>query len=309
MRKALLLALTVVVACGAGPFRGGIIGRVVPGPTTQAPVVSATVPGAGVSAAAPAAGPQFAINAPAAPEFAQIVFKGPKGLTVQWDTTQVGAFDSAPLVCEDPGKPQLAKQNFQTARSYRLKLTNIPDYPEITLYPTLTVNAVSPRTKAYLDHNALPIEFSVQDLQNVQSGNFVTKVVFLPSQQYQNLALAGGTSTVVSTQLPLGADPIVEAQNRGAILAVVRIGNKDLSLEGSMNAYAETGDSVASAQQFPVSGVNAPAWGVPAIESASRTHEIPTVPLPKEQPVLQNLDPVPSSGIPSVLDSNWNDAR
>lgn len=297
--KALLLALTVVVACGAGPFRGGFIGRVAPTP--------APAPSAQASAAAGAA-QAAAVRAPQAPEFAQIVFKGPKGLTIQWDTVAIGAFDSAPLTCDDPGKPQLAKQNFQTARSYRLKLTNIPDYPETTLYPTMTINAVSPRTKAYLDHNALPIEFSIQDIENVQAGNFVTKVVFLPSQQYQNLALAGGTSTVVSTQLPAGADPIAEAQNRGAILAVVQIGNKDLSLEGSLNSDINAA-AISPAQQFPISGVNAPAFGTPASESNTRTAELPTIPLPKEQPALQNLDPVPSSGIPSVLDSSWNDSR
>lgn len=288
--KALLLALTVVVACGAGPFRGGLFDRVVPTAPAQAPV------------AAPA---RMVVGAPKAPEFAQIVFKGPKGLTVNYDVTAVGVFDSADLVCADPGKPQTAKQNFQTAKSYRLKLTNIPGYPETTLYPTMTVNAVTPRTKAYLDHNALPVEFSLQDIENVQAGNFVTKVVFLPSQQYQNLALAGGTSTVVSTQLPAGADPIAEAQNRGSILAVVQIGNKDLSLEGSMIADFN-GPAISPAQQFPISGVNAPAFGAPASEANTRTAELPTVPLPKEQPALQKLDPVPASGIPSVLDNSWD---
>ncbi len=307
MRKALLLALTVVVACGAGPFRGGILGRVAPGAGPLRASSSATAPSTSVNASS--AAPVAIRGAAQAPEFAQIVFKGPKGLTIQWDVTAVGAFDSAPVACDDPGKPLLAKQNFQTARSYRLKLTNIPDYPEMVLYPTLTINAVSPRTKAYLDHNALPVEISLQDIQNVQNGNFVTKVVFLPSQQYQNLALAGGTSTVVSTQLPPGANPIVEAQNRGAVLAVVQIGNKDLSLDGSFQANAADGANVTPAQQFPISGVNVPAFGTPAEEASTHTAEIPTVPLPKEQPALQQLDPTPASGIPSVLDSSWNDSR
>ena len=292
--KALLLALVVVVACGAGPFRGSVVGNFpgsAAGPATSAPIVNAAAPTAA-----------YALRAP---EFAQVAFKGPKGLTINYDVSALGAFDSAPIVCEDPGKPQAKKPNFQTARSYRLKLTNVPN-SQLALYPTLTITAVSPRTKAYLDHNALPIEFSMQDLESVQAGNFVTKVVFLPSQQYQNLALAGGASTVVSTQLPPGADPIVEAQNRGAIIAVVQLGNKDL--EGIELADVDAA-AITAAQQFPISGVNAPAFGSPAEESASHTAEIPTVPLPKEQPVLQKLDPVPSSGIPSVIDSEWNDAR
>ena len=294
MRKALLLALAVVVACGAGPFRGGVVdSRVVPSNGFAA--------GSTVAPGAPA--PFF--RGEIAPQYAQVAFKGPKGLTVNYDVASFGAFDSDPIVCDDPGKPMLQKRNFQAARSYRLKITNVPN-SDVALYPTLTINAVSPRTKAYLDHNALPVEFSMQDLENVMAGNFVTKVVFLPSQQYQNLALAGGAGTVVSTSLPLGADPIVEAQNRGAILAVIQIGNKDLGVEGSNADFAAA--AVAPSQQFPISGVNAPAFGTPAEQAPSHTAEIPTVPLPTPQPALQNLDPVPSSGIPSVLNSTWNDA-
>ena len=59
------------------------------------------------------------------------------------------------------------------------------------------------------------------------SGNFVTKVIYLPDPEFQELALAG-VETLVSTRLEPGVDPIVEATRRGAILAIVRLGNKDL---------------------------------------------------------------------------------
>jgi hypothetical protein len=45
------------------------------------------------------------------------------------------------------------------------------------------------------------------------------------------LALAG-VETLVSTRLDPGVDPIVEADRRGAILGVVRLGNKDLEIPG-----------------------------------------------------------------------------
>jgi len=275
--KALLLALVVVVACGAGPFRGGYSRGVAP---------TAVQPSA-VNAAA---------LAPQQNEFAQIVFKGSDGMQVQWDVATIGAFDSAPLVC--PGT-----QNFQTSKSYRLKLSNIPNRPELTLYPTLTINAVTPRTRAYLDHNAIPVKFAEADFDQIQNGNFVTKVIFLPSQKYQNLALAGGVDTIVNTQLPAGADPIVEAQNRGAILAVVQIGNKDLSLGDS---FAGAAVAVSASQQIPISGVNAPAFGTPASESENGVVEIPTVDKPRVQPVLQRLSPNPSTGVPALLESTWN---
>ena len=263
--KALLLALTVVVACGAGPVRD-------------------TSNVGGPAALRPAVQRQFAV--------AQVAFKGSEGTTIQWDVLQLGAFDSVPVVCKDT-KPVF--QNFQTAHSYRLKLSNIPGREGLTLYPTLTINAVTPRTRAYLDHNAIPVKFTENDFDQIEN---VTKVIFLPSQQYQNLALAGGVDTIVNTQLPAGADPIVEAQNRGAILAVVQIGNKDLSIDGSN--YAGSESAVVPGEQIPISGVNVAAWGTPAPQSEKNMTELPTVPEPKPEPFFVPERPVPSTSIPEV---------
>ena len=267
MRKfSLLLALTLVAALGAD--------------------------------AAYAAAPQPGLRAVPAPQapIAQVGFKGSEGLNIQWDTVQIGAFDSVPIQVNEV-KPVF--QNFQTARSYRLKLSNIPNREDLTLYPTLTINAVTPRTRAYLDHNAIPVKFSEADFDQVQNGNFVTKVIFLPSARFQNLALAGGVDTIVNTQLPAGADPIIEAQNRGAILAVVQIGNKDLAVEGTSFIGGDPA-TVAPGQQIPIVGVNAPAWGTPAPQSEKNMTELPTVPAPEPEPFITPARPVPSTSIPPV---------
>src|SRR5206468_900750 len=58
-------------------------------------------------------------------------------------------------------------------------------------------------------------------------GNFVVKVIYLPDPQFQDLAVAG-PEEIVATSLEPGVDPIVEAQRRGSILAIVRVGNIDL---------------------------------------------------------------------------------
>jgi hypothetical protein len=61
---------------------------------------------------------------------------------------------------------------------------------------------------------------------------FVTKVIYLPDPEFQELALAG-VETLVSTRLDPGVDPIAEADRRGSIMAIVRIGNLDLQLPGN----------------------------------------------------------------------------
>ena len=277
--KVLLLALALVVAYGVAP-RAGF-----------------------------AAQPFFAQDS----EVVQILFKGaadnvdvqsPKDngvgqMTIQWDVTAVGSFDSVPLRC--PGR-----QNFETGKAYRLKLSNIPNHEGEVYYPTLSINYVTPRTRAFLEHSAIPVKFTTSDFEQVKSGNFVTKVIFLPSAQFQNLALAGGVDTIVNTQLPPGSDPIVEAQNRGAILAVVRIGNKDLSL-GGMNSASVF--SASPAQQLPISGVNAPAFGKPASEDVPNPTVLPTVPTPEQGfGIIEPDSPNPSNGVPAV-EENWSGSK
>ena len=154
----------------------------------------------------------------------QIHFVGPEGMQVHWDATGSGQFDSEPLVA--PGRT-----NFEQGAIYRLKLTNIPARPGVELYPTLEIGPAMPRTDAYLAHNAIPFQLTDEDFDQVLTGNFVTKVIYLPDAEFQELALAG-VETLVSTRLDPGVDPIVEADRRGAIMAVLRLGNKDLEVPG-----------------------------------------------------------------------------
>ncbi len=156
----------------------------------------------------------------------QIAFLGDSGVQVSWDVSGAGLFDSTPLVI--PGR-----QDFYQGAIYRLKLTNIPGRAGIQLYPTLEIAPVTPRTDAYLAHAPIPVQFTEEDFDQVTSGNFVTKVIYLPDPEFQELALAG-VETLVSTRLDPGVDPIAEADRRGSILAILRMGSKDLQLNGGI---------------------------------------------------------------------------
>ncbi len=174
----------------------------------------------------------------------QVAFLGVEGGEVAWDVSGQCMFDSSPLVM--PGR-----QNFYQGAIYRLKLTNLPQRPGVELYPTLEVAPVTPRTDAYLAHSPIPVQFTDEDLDQVLSGNFVTKVIYLPDPEFQDLALSG-VDTLVSTRLDPGVDPIAEADRRGAILAILRIGNLDLQMPGQMVAMD---DGVQHAQyNEPVGG-------------------------------------------------------
>jgi len=158
----------------------------------------------------------------------QVLFARPEGMQIRWDVTGYTPFDSTPLIV--PGR-----QNFPANGLYRMKLTNIPGREGTELYPTVEIGPVTPRSEAFLAHNAIPIQFTEEDFDQVLAGNFVTKVIYLPDPEFQELALAG-VETLVSTRLEPGVDPITEADRRGSILAVVRLGNKDIELGGVAGA-------------------------------------------------------------------------
>ena len=179
----------------------------------------------------------------------QVLFTKPQAMQVMFDAG--GSYNSSPIIT--PGR-----QNFMQGGVYRLKITGIPGREGTELYPTLEVGPPTRQTAAYLAHGAIPIQFTEEDFDQVLSGNFVTKVIYLPEPDFQELALAG-VETLVSTRLDPGVDPIVEADRRGAILAVVRIGNKDMEIPGSSVSptYSQrqgNGSIVPASHNAPIAG-------------------------------------------------------
>ena len=230
-----------------------------PGPGVGGPgpgVLLASPGGPGPGASLAGFGPFGAVRLQAV----QVLFDRPELMQVSWDVSAVGQYDSSPLIV--PGR-----QNFRQGGVYRLRLSNIEGRPGMTLYPTLEIGVASPRTSAYLAHAAIPIQFTEEDFDQVAAANFVTKVIYVPDPEYQELALAG-VDTLVSTRLDPGVDPIVEADRRGAILAIMRLGNKDLSGAGADAALAAGalppgyGAGAGGSRDY-ISGVTGPAYGMP----------------------------------------------
>lgn len=219
----------------------------------------------------------------------QVLFARPEGMNIRWDVTGYTPFDSTPLVV--PGR-----QNFPSNGLYRMKLTNIAGREGTELYPTVEIGPTTPRTEAFLAHNAIPIQFTEEDFDQVLAGNFVTKVIYLPDPEFQELALAG-VETLVSTRLEPGVDPITEADRRGSILAVIRLGNKDIELGGvaeagfgmpgfggacmDMGACGPMGPMGPNGGLMPnyVSGVTAPQYGMPYVGTPIGLPGPPHIPL------------------------------
>ena len=126
-----------------------------------------------------------------------------------------------------------ARYNFLEGGVYRLRMSSVANRLEKVYYPTLEVVPAQEKTVTYLAHSSVPVTFTDEDFEQVDSGNFLVKVVYLPDPHNQDLAVAAGPNELVSTRLEPGLDPIVEAQRRGTILLIVRMGNIDLAAPNS----------------------------------------------------------------------------
>lgn len=198
----------------------------------------------------------------------QIKFVEPEGMSVGWQIPGGYAENQVSV----PGR-----YSFAQGASYRLKLTNIPGR-ELTLYPTLQVYPAHPQTEAYLAHSCVPLQITDEDLDQVQANNFVTKVIYLPDPQHQELAIAG-VETLVSTRLDPGLDPVAEADRRGTILAVLRVGNMDMespevgaavaadgSIQQASHVRLVDGEKGQLVAPLPIAGIGSIGNSIPAAQ-------------------------------------------
>ena len=158
----------------------------------------------------------------------QVKFIGPEVMTVGW---QIGSgFANNQLTSGQ-------YYDFQQSAVYQIILegVSLAGQPVRALYPTLEVRAAHPTTLAYLQHNAVPVEITEQDLEHVHSSNMVTKVIYLPDPDFQARAVAG-VETLISTQLDPGIDPVQQAEQMGTVMLILRFGNKDLQPPASIMA-------------------------------------------------------------------------
>lgn len=235
---------TGIMRAGGAPLSPG--GFSPPGVPFQ-PIVQAGFPPGAVAAAGASTGRSAH---PFPTKRTEVRFVGPEKMQVTWCGTTPDGRPAQGYVSV-PGR-----YNFVQGALYRLKLTNIPSLPGVELYPTLEVVPANARTEAFLAHSAVPVTFTNEDFEQVQAGNYLVKVIYLPNPQFQELA-AVGPDEIVSSRLEPGADPIALARQRGNILLVIRLGNINLELPNSppMDAPSAFGPTHAMAPGMPRSGM------------------------------------------------------
>lgn len=109
---------------------------------------------------------------------------------------------------------------------YRLKLSNMPDYPGVELYPTIEmVDRLHPPAGRETEFPVL-IPFTEDELTSATEGRLVTKVVYLEQPNRASLQPAGKGRAIVPFRANARDNPLQIADLHGRPLAIVRMGGR-----------------------------------------------------------------------------------
>lgn len=260
----------------AGPSYGyGAMGPYGPQHHNRGIVPVPTMGPPGAVAAVGAMGPGFMARQGLPNGRSSINFTGPAGMKVTWQLPD-GTFNDESTALTAP-----KEYNFLQGSVYRLRLTSIlPDHPGRSFYPTLEIAQANPKSLVFLSHSSVPLTFTADDFAQAKAGNLVVKVVYLPDPINQDFSTVIGAEEVVSTRLEPGADPVAEAQRRGTILAIVRMGNIDLEnrVSPAMTAPPAGGVMLPPGAAVPAPGGAVPPTPVPPVPMTPKKSDGPVNP-------------------------------
>ena len=105
---------------------------------------------------------------------------------------------------------------------YRFRVAGLAEYPGVELYPTVEVLDRTHPPPGREAEFAVPVRFTVEEIDQALSGRMVTKVVYV--EQPQLASTAPAEDGLVAETLPPDANLIREADLRGRPLLIVRLG-------------------------------------------------------------------------------------
>ncbi len=107
---------------------------------------------------------------------------------------------------------------------YRLKISHMPEFPGVELYPSIEIidRLHPPAGKA--DEFPIPINLSEMEVRHVLAGRYVTKVIYLEQPQLASHYEADDPDSVV--ELRRTVNLLTEADSRGRPLVIVRVGGR-----------------------------------------------------------------------------------
>lgn len=110
------------------------------------------------------------------------------------------------------------------AQSYRLKLSDMPEFPGIELYPSIELLDRLHPPAGHADKFSMPLSFTIDEIDAAIDGRMITKVVYLEQPQLAMPFELSGDTAVRTVQPRVNL--IEEADKAGRPLAIIRLGGR-----------------------------------------------------------------------------------
>jgi uncharacterized repeat protein (TIGR01451 family) len=120
--------------------------------------------------------------------------------------------------------PAPAQFTIGVGYAYRLKISDMPEFPGVELYPTIEIFDRLHPPVGREGEFPVPIALSADDIQKAIDGRMTTKVVYLEQPQ---MAVVGDLApAVLNRQLPPDRNLLIEADRVGRPMILVRLGGR-----------------------------------------------------------------------------------
>lgn len=139
--------------------------------------------------------------------------------------------------------------DLEVGRSYRLRISNLTDFPGIEVYPSIEMLDHLHAPPGLEKDFAVPIEITAEDVEAALQNRLVTKVVYL---EQPDIAIPKPQSGGLHTTDFAGDVNLLEAADyRGRPIAIIRLGGRQPDLHNPDPAFLGNGRAV---QLSPVAG-------------------------------------------------------
>ncbi len=115
-----------------------------------------------------------------------------------------------------------AQVGLLVGRTYRIRLSDMPEFPGVELYPSIEMLDRLHPPPGYEQQFPIPVDFSADEIQLALKGHLVTRVVYLEQPQ---VALPAAATHLVRT-VPPSVNVLAEADRLGRPLLIIRLGGR-----------------------------------------------------------------------------------